>query len=277
MKTVSCKRALVASLDVDTFFKAFRCFSARRGLPRRILSDNAKTFHAASKEGRKILRSKGIKTQLTGMGVIWQFIAQRAAFWGGTWERMVRSGKRCLRKIIGRASLTFDEINTLLVEVESVINSRPITYSYDDTDGISYASTPSHLIYGRSILDDPYDSFFEVVSTQESLTRRAKYHRKLLNDFLRRCKREYRLSLREIASSKKLDIKPHASVGDIVSLYDEQSKRNFWKICRVTELIVGNDGNVRAAKVKIPDRRGTSILTRSFKHLIPLEVQASEG
>ena len=267
---------LVESLDVDTFFKAFRRFSARRGLPRRILSDNAKTFQAASKEVKKILLSKVVRAQLAGKGVVWQFIAQRAAFWGGVWERMVRSVKRCLRKIIGRASLTFDEISTNLVEVESVINSRPITYVYDDTDGISYALTPSHLIYGRRILDDPNDSLFEIVSTQESLTRRAKYHRKILNDFSRRWKEEYLSSLREIVSSKKLDVKPQVSVGDIVVLYDEQSKRNFWKICKVEDLIIGNDKNVRAAKVKVPNRKGTSILTRSLKHLIPLEVQLSE-
>ena len=83
-------------------------------------------------------------------------------------------------------------------------------------------------------------------------------------------------SLLKIVSSKKLDVKPQVSVGDIVVLYDEQSKRNFWKICKVEDLIIGNDKNVRAAKVKVPNRKGTSILTRSLKHLIPLEVQLSE-
>ena len=88
----------------------------------------------------------------------------------GTWERMARSVKHCLRKIVGRASLTFDEINTLFVEVESVSNTRPITYLYDDIDDISCALAPSHLIYGRRILDDPNDSLLEIVSMQDSLT-----------------------------------------------------------------------------------------------------------
>lgn len=43
--------------------------------------------------------------------------------------------------------LNCDELNTLLVEIESVINSRPITYVYNDEDSNSYPLTPSDLIY----------------------------------------------------------------------------------------------------------------------------------
>ena len=57
---------------------------------------------------------------------------------GGMWERLVRSVKNCLKTVIGLASLKLDELQTLLVEVECIINSRPITYVYDDTDGITY-------------------------------------------------------------------------------------------------------------------------------------------
>ena len=52
----------------------------------------------------------------------------------------------------GRSVLNFDQLNTLLIEIECVLNSRPLTYVEDDTRGISYALTPSHLIYGRSVL-----------------------------------------------------------------------------------------------------------------------------
>ena len=138
---------LVECLDVETFLRAFRRFHSRRGTPGRVLSDNAKTFHSASKEVINVIFSKLGMNRLKNQGIIWLFIAQRAAFWGGTWKRMVRSVKRCLRKIIGRSSLNVDELNTLLTEVESVINSRPITYLYDDQDGISCAlkSVAPHL------------------------------------------------------------------------------------------------------------------------------------
>ena len=72
---------------------------------------------------------------------------ERAPWWGGFFERMVQSVKRCLRKVLGNARLTFDELLTTLVEVEGTLNSRPLTYAYDEVG--SEPLTPSHLMVGR--------------------------------------------------------------------------------------------------------------------------------
>ena len=48
---------------------------------------------------------------------------------------MVRSVKRSLKKRIGQASLTHYELGTMSVEVESVINSRPLIYVFDNSEG----------------------------------------------------------------------------------------------------------------------------------------------
>lgn len=97
------------------------------------------------------------------------------------WERLARSTKRCLKKVIGRASLSFMELSTLLVEVESVINARPITYVYDDSQGISYPLTPSHLIYERNLFQGPNKKCNELVTTYEALSKRANYQQKLFS------------------------------------------------------------------------------------------------
>ena len=57
---------------------------------------------------------------------------------GGFWERLIKVTKECLKRVIGRSSLTFDELHTLLIEVEGVINARPLTYIYNDSEGVSY-------------------------------------------------------------------------------------------------------------------------------------------
>ena len=62
---------------------------------------------------------------------------------GGYWERLVKSVKRCLRKTLGRSILTFDELATVLVEIEATLNNRPLTYVCDDTEGLTYALTPA--------------------------------------------------------------------------------------------------------------------------------------
>jgi len=130
-----------------------------------------------------LIRSPEVVKHLSSSRVTWKFIVERAPWWGGFWERMVRSVKRSLKKCIGRASLTHDELSTLLVEVESVINSRPLTYVFDDSEGINYSLSPSHLIYGRKVANIPNIGHFKVVNTSESLSRHAKRHQTLLRHF----------------------------------------------------------------------------------------------
>ena len=77
-------------------------------------------------------------------------IHNRACPWfGGFYERRVQSGKRCLRETLESAKLTYEELNTHLIEVEGVLNSRPLTNLFDEG---GEPLTPSHLIMGRRVL-----------------------------------------------------------------------------------------------------------------------------
>ena len=236
---------LVDSLSVPSFLLAFRRLVARRGLPARILTDNAKTFKCASKEVKNILRSTDVQT-------VWQ---QRAPWHGGFWERMVQCTKRCLKKSLGRTSLDFEAVRTLLVEIETTINNRPITYVYDDKEGISSPLTPSQLIYGRQIELTPNARQFAIISTNQSLTKKAKYQRTLLKQFTNRWRKEYLLSIRETGRAVHSKPKESIEVGDVVVLKNDSSPRAFWKLTRVTELIRRKDNEVRAAKISDQFRR----------------------
>ena len=79
---------LVPDMSTPAFLRSFRRFTARRGLPCKMLSDNAKTFRAAAKSLTEVK---------------WIFNVPKAPWWGGVFEWMVRCTKRCLRKIIGQA------------------------------------------------------------------------------------------------------------------------------------------------------------------------------
>ena len=75
-----------------------------------------------------------------------------APWWGGFFERMVQLVKRCLQKLVGKAKLTYKELQTSLTEVEAILNSQPLTYiSASDLDE---PLTP-HLILGRRLLSLP--------------------------------------------------------------------------------------------------------------------------
>ena len=158
---------LTADLSAVSFLQAFRRFTSRRGLPATIYSDNAKTFKSASSDVRKIARSLEVQTYMVNHQVNWKFIVEKAPWWGGFWERMVGITKRCLRKTIGRSNLTFEELRTVIVEIESTVNNRPLTYLYDDIEGISQALTPARLIYGRQIINSPSERQFEITNVSK--------------------------------------------------------------------------------------------------------------
>ena len=130
-----------------------------------------------------------------------------------------RTGKRTLQKVIGRSCFSFEELNTLLVEVEGIINARPLTYLYDDLDGINFVRTPWHLINGRRLQNTPISSHFEIASTHESLTRRSQHQKRLVNQFTETWRKDYLVSLPEThAASSRKKGKPGIAVDDVVLL-----------------------------------------------------------
>ena len=177
--------------------------------------------------------------------------------------------------MIGRASLSFDELVTILTEIEAEINSRPLTYVYDDSEGITYPLTPSQLVNGRDVNLSPNYAYSDIVSTQETLTRRSKYHRKILTEFAKKWKNEYLPSFREIANRNK-DKETALSIGELVIVNNEQTKRSFWKIGKIIELFPSKDGKVRSVKLKVATDNGTTILVRPLQYLVPLEIEACE-
>ena len=107
---------------------------------------------------------------------------------------MIQSVKHCLRKTIRQSTLTIDEMSTILVEVEATINNRPLTYMYDDLEGVSYALTLAHLLYGCRLVTRPSDKQFEISSTAKSL---ARQQFQVLSNFVRQWHCEYLISFYE--------------------------------------------------------------------------------
>jgi len=117
-------------MPVDKFLMALDRFVSRRGLPHTLYSDNAATFQAARRELAEIctiLNNPQTSHYFAHRGITWKFIAPRAAWWGGWWERMVGTTKRCIRKVLGKRQVDDEKLNTILTSNEAAINSRPLT------------------------------------------------------------------------------------------------------------------------------------------------------
>ena len=209
---------LVEDVSTPTFLRCLRKFTARRGTPALIVSDNAKTFKGAEKEMRTLFRHPEVRAELDNQGIEWRFNIARAPLWGGFFEMMVKSVKQCLKKFIGNARLSFDEMLTVLVEVEGTLNSRPLTYNDDNPS--EEVLTPSHLIHGRRIhsLPEVLESEEEFGENSATYSRRHEYLTKKLQHFWKRWQREYLTALRESHENKTAGKGRSPKEGDVVKM-----------------------------------------------------------
>ena len=204
-----------------------------------------------------------------------QFIPKRAPWYGGFWERLIGLTKKAIKKTLGRALITLTELQTLAVEVESILTDRPITHVSSDVSD-EKPLTPSHLLYGRRITHLPYPEIEDEVSDptfgdESPLRQRANKQALILQQFWYRWKHVYLTSLREFhrnTGTNKQSIKK----GDVVLVHDD-SPRLTWKSAVVESLIEGGDGLIRVANI----RTSTGHTNRPIAKLYPLEVRANEA
>ena len=255
---------LVPDLSTGTFLRCLKRFVSRRGVARLVISDNGKTFKGSS-----------LKPFLSQHGIVWKFNVPRAPWWGGFFEQMVHSVKRCHKKTLGNARVTFEEFQTVLVEVEGILNSRPLTYVYEE---LEEPITPSSLCIGRRLLSPIpkiQDSILGTTATE--LSKRQKHLDLVLKHFWNRWRREYLSELREHHLGKKTSQSRVIKKGDVVCVHEDNVPRHRWKLATVQELIHGRDNLVRAAVVRLASKGARVEIQRSVQKLYPVEVYELHG
>ena len=161
---------IVLDMSTETFIRCLKRFAARRGLPIQFTSDNGKTSKAAARFLKTVFKDNDVNNYLAESRCKWTFNVEGAPWWGGAFERMVQSTKRCLKNMVGQASFTHDELLTAVTEIEPIINFCPLLYiSAGDTEE---PLTPSPLLIGRRVINlpdylghlcDPGDNDFDVI------------------------------------------------------------------------------------------------------------------
>ena len=182
---------------------------------------------------------------MVSQGIQQKFILAASPWWGGFYERMVRTVKSNLKKVIGEALLTFEELQTVLCQIEKVINGRPLAYISEDD--ILETITPFHLMYGKNLLCKDKHAFnsqnFEL--NYDGCGKRAKYLIKLGNDYWKRFRSTYLNELRQrhLYRKGKVNTENKLRLGDVVLIKDDViTPRMMWKIGKVERLVVGKDG-----------------------------------
>ena len=100
-----------------SFINCFKRFISHCGTPTKVVSDNFKSF-----------KSNETEAYFKEINVTWKPILEKSPWWGGFYERLITILKLALQKIVGSAKLNFKELHTVLVQIENMMNTRPLTY-----------------------------------------------------------------------------------------------------------------------------------------------------
>lgn len=183
-------------------------------------------------------------------GTEWHFIPPAAPYFGGLWEAGIKSMKQHLKRIIGNSTLTFEEMSTLLYQIEQYLNSRPLCpITSDPSDNT--ALTPGHFLVGDSLLAPP-ENPTEFINT--NVLTRWQTVQKLYHHFWTRWQREYitRLQQRPKWQSQTQNVKE----GDLVIITEDNLPPSRWILGRIIETHPGNDGLIRVVTIKC---KGTTL------------------
>ncbi|XP_031632094.1 uncharacterized protein LOC116346288 [Contarinia nasturtii] len=159
---------LVNDLSAEAFLGALRRFVARRGEVKNIYSDNATNFTASNRilqdlsEKERDEFEEKIANELSHNGIMWHFSPPGAPHFNGLVEAGVNTVKTHMVKALGNNSLTFEEMTTLLAQVEAAINSRPLIALPSDPSDEICALTPAHFVFNASPSALPDEDLMEI-------------------------------------------------------------------------------------------------------------------
>lgn len=234
------------NLTTDSFINAVLRFVARRGPPRIIYSDNGSNFTGTESDVLRALEAwdqERIQRELCKRDIQWNFNPPAASHQGGVWERLIRSTRRILHSMIGERLVDDETLATFLVEVEKIMNDRPLTPVSSDPNDLD-ALTPNHVLLLRQ---NPCVAPDEFLSADRYRTRWKHVHL-LANKFWQRWIREYLPTLQE--RQKWLDQRPNLKKGDLVLVADQNIPRGKWSKALVEQTFSDGDGVVRRVLVR---------------------------
>ena len=254
------------NLTADSFICALRRFIARRGHVQVLISDRGTNFIGANRELRLEMAKQSdsgpfLQSTMLKRGIDWKFNVPGASHHGGVWERQIRSIRRVLESVLTSQPLRDETLRTLLCEIESILNSRPLTPISSDVRDDPPLSPNDLLLHGGQGVTLPITVFSQTEGVNKKRWKQAIY---LANAFWKRWRAEYLPTLQE--RQKMLTLRKNLQQGDTVLLVDDTVPRGQWPLGLVEAVRANADGLVRSATIRT---RGT-IVERPVTKLVKL-------
>ncbi|UYV67921.1 hypothetical protein LAZ67_5002505 [Cordylochernes scorpioides] len=221
--------------------------------PRRSCNAKFNRGRLKSRNGRINTRTKNkLEVKSTYSGVV-----------GGFWERMIRMIKYLLRKILDHRKLNYEQLETYLIEVESTINKRPLTYITENSDDL-IPLTPAMFLQDRTTHFPDIEKI-----TADTFRSRHRALQQIKRELRQRFRKEY---LGLLVQKGKEGSGFNLRIGDIVLIGNDDQRRIDWPMAKIEELIPGRDEKIRVARI----RTTRGILIRPIQKIYPLEVTSEE-
>lgn len=247
---------LCSDLKTSTFLASLRRFISRRGRPTEIYCDNASTFKSANSELHnlyKLQKSSEHRTQVQSFsaenGITFHFIPCYSPVFAGLWESAVKSTKFLLKRTVQRAVITYEQLSTVLCEIEAVLNSRPLIPMSSDVNDFSYLS-PGHFIIGTTLNSYPDKDVSQIPCNRLKFWEicnniKQSFWKTWSNQYLNtlQCRPKWRNAL------------PNLKIGSLVILKEDNTPPMYWPMARIVNVFPGSDNLVRAVEVKTANGR----------------------
>lgn len=234
-------------------------------------SDNGTNFVSANKELKSLfqqidstIENDSVQDYLTNKGVTWHFNPPRAPHFGGLWEAAVKSFKTHFTRIAGNTLLSYEQLHTYVVEIEAILNSRPLSaLSCDPNDLIPLS--PAHFLIGSSMTsisqDDLRDIAVQRLNCWQTIQQMRqhfwdRWHQEYLHEMIARSKWQ--------SATNQENIK----IGTLCVIKDDNLSPMKWALGRIIATHPGPDQIVRVVTV----RSATGTYKRALKkwYLLPV-------
>ena len=256
---------LVGDLTSEAFIGCSKRFFSRRGKSKTIYSDNGTNFVGTFNELTKLQNliqstqyDSAVQEFLAKEKIDWRFSPPRSPHFGDLWEAAVKSFKHFVRTIGGKL-LTYEQLQTVLHEIEVVLNSRPLTSLSTDPNDL-LPLTPGHFLIGSPITSFPQDNLRNIPACRLSCWQ---YAQEIKQHFWDRWQREYLNHLINRSKWKSSSHKETMKIRTMVVLKEDNNPPMFWKLLRIIELHPGQDQVTRVVTV----RTSTDIYKRNVRTL----------
>ncbi|XP_076664989.1 uncharacterized protein LOC143367249 [Andrena cerasifolii] len=193
------------------------------------------------------LREEQVENTLSREKIQWHFIPPRSPHFGGLWESAVKSIKHHLKRIIAEQRMTFEELYTMLTQIEACLNSRPLHPLSCDPNDLT-PLTRGHFLIGDALTKTPQH---DLLACRQNQFNRYQLIQQVVQHFWTRWHVEYFYELQQ-RSKWKPSVADVLQVDTLVVIQEDNTSPLKWHLCRILELHPGSDNVVPVATIKRP-------------------------